>query len=129
MAILLKHVSSSQCKDAGLALVLMSLILALAFSPRYFLPLGIGVLVVTMTAPGLFKPFAKIWFGLSHGMGTIVSRIILTVLFFVLVTPVGYVRRWLGKDPMQLKSWKKGQASVFHNRDHLFKRQDLEHPY
>jgi len=129
MFLLANKISLSQCKDSGLALTLISLLLALVSSPKYFLPIGIGVLVVTMTAPALFKPFARVWFGLSHVLGTVVSRILLTLLFYILVTPVGFVRRLLGKDSMQLKSWKKGKTSVFHNRGHLFKRQDLDHPY
>jgi hypothetical protein len=123
------NVSISQSRDSGLALVLISLILAWATSTQFFLPLGIGLLVVTMTAPGLFRPFAKVWFGLSHAMGTVVSRILLTILFYIMVIPVGIIRRLLGKDAMQLKSWKEGRTSVFQTRDHLFTSQDLDHPY
>jgi polyferredoxin len=122
-------VSDAQCKDSGLALVLIALILAMTFSPYYFLPIGTGLLVVTMSVPTLFRPFARVWFGFSHALGTIVSRILLTLLFYGLVTPVGCIRRVLGKDSMQLKKWKRGQVSVFHDRDHLFTRQDLDHPY
>lgn len=129
MRLLKNDVSMAQSRDAGMALALILLLLAWLISADYFLPLGIGVLIVTMAAPGLFKPFAKFWFGLSHVMGSIVSRILLSVLFYSLVTPVGFVRRIIGKDAMQLKSWKKNHASVFKTRDHLFKPQDLDHPY
>lgn len=122
-------VSDEQCKDSGLALVLIALILSMVFSPHYLLPIGIGLLVVTMTVPTLFRPFARIWFGFSHALGTLVSRMLLTLLFYGLVTPVGCIRRLLGKDSMQLKKWKRGEVSVFHDRDHLFTRQDLDNPY
>lgn len=124
-----EKISLGQCRDSGLALVLISLVLALTFSPRYFLPIATAFLVVTMTVPRVFKPFAKLWFGFSHALGTVVSKLLLTFLFYALVTPVGLVRRVLGKDAMQLKTWKKSRSSVFQNRDHLFKRQDLNHPY
>jgi hypothetical protein len=124
-----EDVSISQSRDSGLALVLISLILAWGASTQFFLLLGIGLLVVTMTAPGLFRPFAKVWFGLSHALGTVVSRILLTLLFYAMVTPVGIIRRLLGKDAMQLNSWKQSRSTVFQNRDHLFARQDLDHPY
>lgn len=129
MPVILKMVSTAQSKDAGLALVLISLILAITISTYYFLPLGICLLVITMTAPDLFRPFAKFWFGFSHVLGSIVSRVLLTLLFYIMVMPVGLIRRALGKDAMQLMKWKKGKTSVFHDRDHLFSRQDLEHPY
>lgn len=129
MAFLAANVTQSQSKDAGLALVLICLILAWGGTSRFFLPLGIGFLLVTMTAPGLFKPFARFWFGFSHTLGAVVSRILLTILFYLLVTPVGIIRRLLGKDAMQLKSWKRSRGSVFQDRDHLFTAQDLDHPY
>jgi multisubunit Na+/H+ antiporter MnhG subunit len=129
MTLLRRNISLSQCKDAGLALVLLSLLLALATKRQVFLLSGIGFLVVTMTAPVLFRPFAKIWFGFSHALGTVVSKILLAVLFFLLVLPVGFARRAAGKDALQLKGWKNGKDSVFHDRDHLFTRQDLNHPY
>jgi len=124
-----ENISISQSRDSGLALVLISLILAWGTSTQFFLPLGIGLLVVTMTAPGLFRPFARFWFGLSHTLGTVASRILLTVLFYAMVTPVGIIRRLLGKDAMQLKAWKDSRSTVFQNREHLFTRQDLDHPY
>jgi hypothetical protein len=107
----------------------MCLILVLVTSFRFFTWLAIGLLVVTMTFPVLFKPFAKFWFGVSHTVGTVVSLLLLTVLFFFLVTPVGLVRRAMGKDSLQLKKFKKVKGSVFQDRDHLFSREDLEHPY
>lgn len=129
MKLMKMEVSDEQCKDSGLALVLIALILSMVFSPHYVLPIGIGLLVVTMSVPTLFRPFARIWFGFSHALGTLVSRILLTLLFYGLVTPVGFIRRLLGKDSMQLKKWKRGEVSVFHDRDHLFTRQDLDNPY
>jgi hypothetical protein len=66
---------------------------------------------------------------LSTALGTVVSKIILSVLFYGLVLPVGLVRRTLGKDAMQIKSWKKGKESVFRVRDHRFVANDFEHPY
>ena len=129
MKLIKMKVSDEQCKDSGLALVLIALILSMVFSPHYLLPIGIGLLVVTMSVPTLFRPFARIWFGFSHALGTLVSKILLSLLFYGLVTPVGFIRRVLGKDSMQLKKWKRGKVSVFHDRDHLFTRQDLDNPY
>jgi len=117
------------CKDSGLALVLICLICFLVWERSALLILGIIFLVVAMTYPPVFKPFARVWFALSIALGTVVSKIILSVLFFGLVMPVGLLRRAMGKDAMQVKEWKKGNASVFRTRDHRFVAADLEHPY
>jgi hypothetical protein len=62
-------------------------------------------------------------------LGTVISKIILAVLFYLMVLPVGLVRNLLGKDAMQTKSWKKANDSVFRTRNHRFSAKDLDHPY
>ena len=124
-----KTITVEKCKDSGLALVLISLICYQVWKLEIFIISAIIFLVVAMTYPLIFQPFARFWFALSTALGTVVSKIILTVLFFVIVLPIGLVRRALGKDAMQMKSWKKGKESVFRTREHQFTAKDLEHPY
>lgn len=116
-------------KDSGLALVLICLVCFLVWQRSILVLLAIAFLVVAMTYPPVFKPFARFWFAFSTALGTVMSKIILTVLFYGLVLPVGLMRRALGKDAMQVASWKKGKGSVFRVRDHRFTADDLEHPY
>jgi hypothetical protein len=122
-------ITVEKCKDSGLALVLISLICYQVWKLESLILLAIIFLVVAMTYPLIFQPFARFWFALSIALGTVVSKIILSVLFFVIVLPIGLVRRVLGKDSMRIKSWKKGKESVFRTRDHRFTAKDLEHPY
>ena len=124
-----KKLSVENCKDAGLALVLISLICYQVWKLEILILSAIIFLVVAMTYPPIFKPFARFWFALSTALGTVVSKIILSVLFFVIVMPIGLLRRVLGKDSMRIKDWKKGKESVFRLRDHRFAAKDLEHPY
>jgi hypothetical protein len=42
----------------------------------------------------------KGWMLLGHCLGWINTRIILGLVFYGVVTPIGMVRGWLGKDPM-----------------------------
>ena len=46
--------------------------------------------VVTMTAP---RPVAGLWLGFSHFLGTVVSKILLSAVFLLVVVPVGIVKR------------------------------------
>lgn len=129
MTLFAQPLSEEKCKDAGLALVLICLLSYQAWKLPVLMLSAIFFLLAAMTYPLIFKPFARVWFGLSTVLGTIVSKILLTVLFFALVLPFGLVRRLAGKDSMQFKSWKKGAASVFRVREHRFEAKDLEHPY
>ena len=124
-----KKLTVENCKDSGLALVLICLICYQFWKLPILMLLAIVFLVMAMTYPLIFQPFAKLWFGLSTALGTVVSKIILSILFYLFVFPVAWVRRLMGKDSMQMKSWKKGKESVFRVRDHRFEAKDLENPY
>ena len=125
----LKSITVEKCKDSGLALVLISLICYQVWKLEILILAAIIFLVAAMTYPLVFQPFARFWFALSTALGTVVSKIILTVLFFVIVLPVGLIRRAMGRDPMQMKSWKKGKESVFRIRKHVYSAKDMEHPF
>ena len=45
----------------------------------------------------------RIWMAAGHVMGWINTRIILGLVFYLVVTPIGILRRWLGKDSMGRK--------------------------
>jgi polyferredoxin len=124
-----KKLTIEQCKDSGLALVLISLICFQVWKLPILVILAIVFLLGAMTWPLIYKPFARFWFALSTALGTVASRIILSLLFFVLVCPVSFVRKLMGKDSMRIKDWKKGKDPVFRVRDHKFVAVDLEHPY
>lgn len=124
-----QKITVEKCKDSGLALVLICLICFLVWKSPFLIPLAIAFLVATMTYPLIFQPFAKLWFGLSILLGTVMSKFILTLLFFTIVFPVALIRKVMGKDSMRLKLWKTGSESVFRTRDHTFSAKDLEHPY
>jgi len=122
-------INVEKCKDSGLALVLICLICYQVWKQPFLILAAMGLLLVAMTYPPIFKPFARLWFGLSTLLGMVVSRIVLTLIFFVVICPVAFLRRLMGKDPMQVKSWKKGKDSVFRRRDHRYELNDIEHPY
>jgi hypothetical protein len=125
----LMSATPEQARDTGLALVLLCLLLAYWGGRAQFLPGAMALLVLVMAWPQAFRPLAGLWFGLAHLMGLVASTVILTLLFFLLVTPVGLVRRWLGADAMQLKKWKKDRHSVFTVREGPIQPQDLANPY
>lgn len=112
-----------------MAMVLILLLLALGTKRNYLLFCAIGVLVLDMIRPQLFKPLAVVWFGLSHVLGIITSRIVLSILFFVVVTPIGVMRRLLGADTLKLKAFKRGNGSVMDKRNHKFCADDILKPY
>ena len=51
--------------------------------------------------PASLGPVYRVWMAIGHGLGWINSRIILGIMFYVLILPIGFIMRLLGKDPMQ----------------------------
>ena len=123
------NITKDQAKDAGMAVVLILLLLGIFLKQQAFYPYAAAALVVNMTLPGIYKPFAVIWFGMATFLGTIMSKVLLTIVYILLVVPVGLIRRLLGKDSLQLKKFKKDGSSVFRERNHLFQSTDIENPY
>ncbi len=118
-----------QSRDTGLAMVLLLLLAHATWGRDGFATAALVVLVVAMTVPLVFRPLAVVWFGLSHVLGAVMSRVVLTLVFFLIVTPVGLIRRLLGHDSLRLRAFKAGEASVLRTRNHVFSGPDLEKPY
>jgi len=59
----------------------------------------------------------------------VVSKLVLSLVFLLILTPLAAVRKMTGADLMQTKLWKKGEESVLVTRDHTFLGKDLEKPY
>lgn len=119
----------NRARDTGLAITLI-LILAAIFAEdmRIVVPAA-GSLFLSMAIPMVFSPLAPIWFGLSEVIGLVMSRVILTILYFCILLPLGIARRISGADPLALKSWRSGKKSVFINQDSPFEADDLTKPF
>jgi hypothetical protein len=122
-------VTIDQARDTGQAMALLCLIILIFFKQPAFAGSALIVLLINMVRPQVYKPLAKWWFALSNLLSRIVPRILLGVLFYVMVTPVGLLRRVLGKDPLQLKKWKKGRESVLRERNHTLSAKDIINPF
>ena len=55
----------------------------------------------------ILTPLNKLWFRFGLFLGKIISPIIMGVIFFLVVTPIGLLMRFFGKDVLNLKLNKK----------------------
>lgn len=129
MKFLNRKITKDQSRDTGMAMVLLLLIVAASRKREGYLFLAMALHIVNMTAPQIFRPVAVFWLGLSELMGEVASRALLSVVFFGVVTPLGMVRRLMGKDSLKLRAFKAGPGSVMLERNHRFVGADLERPY
>lgn len=116
-------------RDTGLVIVLALMITAIWMESLKLIWPAIVMLLIAMTIPSVFKPAAIFWHYFSLLLSSMTNRILLTILFMVILVPVGIVRRWFGFDPMKRKQWKQATCSVFVVRNHRFSSKDLTTPF
>jgi len=51
----------------------------------------------------ILNPFNKLWFKFGIFLGKIISPLIMGIIFFIVVTPIGFLMRLLNKDLLNLK--------------------------
>ncbi|HWO29346.1 MAG TPA: hypothetical protein VNO32_11175 [Candidatus Acidoferrum sp.] len=124
-----QKMTKDQSRDTGMAMVLLVLIIFLKTRRNGLLYAAIVLHVVNMIVPRIYAPVAVVWLGLSHVLGTVMSKVLLSILYFGLVTPIGVLRRLFGKDSLQLRAFKASEESAMTVRNHLFVGSDIEKPY
>ena len=122
-------VTDIQIRETGILFGVIAVFLGLYTTNQFWFFIAIGILLVTLMIPILLKPLALLWFGFSKALGWVTSRIVLFVIFWGLVAPMGLIRKALGKDSMRLRQFKKGGKSAFTERNHEFTASDLNYPF
>ena len=60
-------------------------------------------LILGLLNSKILTPLNKIWFKFGIFLGRIVSPLVMGIIFFLVVTPIGLIMRLLGKDLINLK--------------------------
>ena len=76
--------------------------------------LSLIFLITTITKPNLFTYLNRLWIKFGMLLGKIISPIVMALVFFFVVTPIGILVRVLKKDVMGLN---RGAPSYWINRE------------
>jgi len=80
------------------------------------LAIAVAFLMTALIRPAILSPLNRLWTAFGLLLHRIVSPIILGVMFFVVVTPMGVLMRVLRKDPLKLK-WQPDAKSYWIAKD------------
>jgi hypothetical protein len=69
----------------------------------YWFPLAALFAVFAYAAPGVLAPLNRLWAKFGHLLHTIISPLLLGILFYLCIVPIGLLMRLSGKDPMRRK--------------------------
>ena len=67
------------------------------------LTISLGFLILGLINSKILTPLNKLWFKFGILLGRIISPIIMGIIFFFVVTPIGLIMRFLKKDLLNLK--------------------------
>jgi hypothetical protein len=87
----------------GLIPIIFGLLLPWLFErnfPGWPWMVGAVLLIWAAILPKTLKPVYLVWMTLGNALGWINTRIILSIMFYLIILPVGLVMRLTGKDPM-----------------------------
>ena len=98
----------------GGVFILVSVLLVLRHKSAYPFFLGAGLVLTALGAiwPRALKYIYLGWMALAFTLGFVMSNLILTLFFFLVVTPIGLVARLFGKDFLARK-WHTQAASYW----------------
>jgi len=102
-----KSVSNEQARKTALIVALVLGLIAIwnVYRGRFTVVAVFGGIAVLLTLIGLFVPvaargFHRVWMGIAGVLAYVNSRILLTILYYGLLTPYGLISRMFGRDPL-----------------------------
>jgi hypothetical protein len=69
----------------------------------WLLAIGVLLILLAVIIPQILNPLRLVWDKIGNVLGMINTSIILFLLYFLIVTPVGLIMRLLGKNNLDLK--------------------------
>jgi hypothetical protein len=102
------HTDAAQLRKFGLlvggifcAIGLWPAVIRGAGPRSWALVVAVLLLVPALLAPRVLTPIYRIWMTVGEALGWINTRILLGVVFYGLITPMGLARRLRSEDPMR----------------------------
>ena len=114
--------------EAVLAITLALVVVYYYFfpdDPRWLVGTMIFALLCLLSAK-VASGVAFIWDKVTLGLGEVMSRVLFTVVFFVLLTPLALLSRLFRKDQFYKST---DRESYFIKRDHPYGADDIQHPW
>ena len=92
---------------------------------RLFIVISSAFIIFGFLIPIILKPIYIVWMSFAIILGWFMTRFILSLLFYLIVTPIGLITRVLGKDFLELKKeasngsyWNQRKSSLEKNQNY-----------
>jgi len=108
-----------------LTIVIGFLILYLFFHQPWMIYASLAIGISSLLSPTIANWILRAWFGIAKVLGFINSRIILTLIYYLVLFPLSILSK-LRSNQMILK---KRQTTYYTDRNHSYQKEDLENPW
>ncbi len=92
----------------------------------YFVISGVIFILAGLIFPVILKPFQKIWMVIALILGWFMSRLVVTIIFYFILTPVSLIAKLVGKKFLELKGTKSQKSYWNYRQSATIARIDLE---
>ena len=89
--------------------------------------IALGVGAVSFAIPFVGRKVVALWLLISKAIGYVMSRVLLTIVFFLVLLPVSLIYKVSNKNPLDLKNG--SEPSLFKERNHTYSAADLKNPW
>jgi len=96
---------------------------------QIFLMVGILLFLVGIAIPIILKPIYLVWMYFGIVLGKIMTLMILSIMFYLIVTPIGLISKCLGKKFMELKTHKTNSTYWKYRPNVELKKEKYEKQY
>ena len=77
---------------------------------HYFLAASISFIIFGIAIPSILMPVQKAWMAFAIVMGFLMTRLILSILFYLVVTPIALIAKLFRKDFLDIRIDKEAQS-------------------
>lgn len=97
------------------------------FEKEWLLWIAFGVGILSLSSEKIANAICNGWYKIAEILGGINSKILLSLIFFIILVPVAFLSRIFSKETkIQLK---RKENSYFKERNHTYSKEDLDSPF
>ena len=122
-------IDKKECVEFGVLLIGIAMVAYLYLEDIRIIYACLTLTIVVLVFPLLLYPAAYAWFRLGRLLNVVGPVVILTIVFVVVVTPVGLIRTLFRKDSLRKHEFGKRGATAMIERPRRFIADDFRKMY
>ena len=118
--------SDSETPKTQLVIVVGLLVLAAIFDDEDIAYISLAIGLTCLVIPPLGHWIVWAWYKLALILSNVMNPLVLGIVFFIFITPIAFLFRIFGNDPMRLQD---NKGSMYELREKTYTKEDLEKPW